>query len=102
MLPSWESLQVAVMMGAARAQDAHQHSYAIKAGRKLPGGSVRSATMVSPKSKAHLFPPALSTFISSLSLLLDGVELPFADEGVIRRPQRAIKSQSTSCNHGTF
>lgn len=45
MLPSWESLQVAVMMGAARAQDAHQHSYAIKAGRKLPGGSVRSATI---------------------------------------------------------
>ena len=26
------------------------------------------------------------------------VELPFADEGVIRRPQRALKSQSTSSN----
>src|SRR5437762_13615061 len=80
-LPSWVSLQVAAMMGAARAQDAHRHCYAIKAGPKLPGWSVRSATRVSPKSNARLFRPALATFISSLTLLLAGLGFHWPSKG---------------------
>src|SRR5579862_1785727 len=52
---------------------------------KMPGWSVPSTTIVSvlpePKSNLYLFSPAAATFISSVSLLLDGFSFHLPTKG---------------------
>src|ERR1700681_4214349 len=68
----------------------------------VPGWSVPSTTMVSglppPKSKAYLLPPALSTFITSLSLLLDGLSFHSPTNGSFAAHNAAAIRQATSTN----
>src|SRR6185437_3846554 len=64
------------------------------------GWSVPSATIVStapgPKVRAYLFPPTASTFISSVSLLLDGFTLHLPTKGSLAAHDVPTATKTTS------
>src|SRR5208282_1830637 len=67
-----------------------------------PGWSVPSAAIVSalpaPKSKAYLLPPALATFIMSISLLLDAFSFHSPRKGSFAAANAPVARQATSTN----